>query len=248
MRNLKEMQVLTQKGPACGTTSLAMILRFLTPDKSINPQDIDKEIRKLPWMFSSPVDLIRYTHSKGLRAEEYNQSSLQLIEDLVTQGISVIPLLDLTPDNALDFNQWHWVVIVSVEIADGHKILVINNPWGRQEEWELEKFSKEWACLRLLGLAFGYSNYFIAISTGDDILPECRGEGVGTANATTKGLADVLNGYATVRRSSILQGLGQIFSGVFRLFRGFELTLVSVSQSPLSGSHCAVNRYMIGHS
>lgn len=63
------MEVLTQQGPACGTTSLAMIVGFLTEDSSVTPEGIDQEIRKLPGMFSAPVDLIAYARSKGLQAE-----------------------------------------------------------------------------------------------------------------------------------------------------------------------------------
>lgn len=220
MRNLKQMEVLTQKGPACGTTSLAMIIRFLTQDSGITPQDIDKEIRKLPGMFSAPLDLIAYARRKGLQAEEYNHNSLQQVEDLVAQGIPVMPLLDLTPDNALDFDQWHWVVVIAVEKTDGEKVLFINNPWGRQEKWREEKFLKEWACLKLLGLTFGYNSYFIAIGAPGDSLPPRRAEGVGPANAITKGIADILNGFASVRQGSILEGLIRMLQGMFRLLYG----------------------------
>lgn len=231
MRNLKEMEVLTQKGPACGTTSLAMIIRFLTQDSSITPEGIDKEIRKLPGMFSAPVDLITYARRKGLRAEEYNHSSLQQVEDLVTQGIPVMPLLDLTPNNALDFDQWHWVVVVAVERAEGNKVLTINNPWGQQEEWGQEKFLKEWTHLRLLGLTFGYSNYFIAIGTQGDSFSLRRAEGVDPANTVTKGLADMLNGFATVRWDGNLRGLSQMLGGVFRLFYG----MICIIKQNISG-------------
>lgn len=220
MRDLREMEVLTQKGPACGTTSLAMIIRFLTKDSNVTPEDIDKEIRRLPGMFSAPTDLVAYARKKGLQTGEYNYGSLQQVKDLVTQGIPVMPLLDLTPDNALDFQQWHWVVVVAVEENSGQETLVINNPWGRQEEWAGETFLKEWAHLRLLGLAFGYSNYFIAVGTKDDSLPSRRAEGVAPANAVTKGLADVLNGFASVRWHRNLRGLSQILGGVPRLLYG----------------------------
>ncbi len=41
-------------------------------------------------MFSAPSDLITFARRKGLRAEEYNDNSLQQLEDLVTQGIPVV--------------------------------------------------------------------------------------------------------------------------------------------------------------
>lgn len=220
MRNLQQMEVLSQKGPACGTTSLAMIIRFLTQDSGITPEDIDKEIRKLPGMFSAPLDLIAYVRKKGLQAEEYNHNSLQQVENLVAQGIPVMPLLDLTPDNALDFDQWHWVVVVAVEKINGRKILIINNPWGWQEEWGQEKFLKEWACLKLLGLTFGYNSYFIAVGTLGDSLPPCCAKGVGPANAISKGFADILNGFASLRYDHSLRGLSRTLGGVFRLLYG----------------------------
>lgn len=220
MRDLRQMEVLTQKGAACGTTCLAMVIRFLTKDSSITPENIDREIRRLPGMFSAPVDLITYARRKGLQSEEYNHSSLEQVEELVTQGIPVMPLLDLTPNNALDFDQWHWVVVVGVDKTDGQKVLLINNPWGQQEEWGQERFSKEWTCLRLLRLTFGYNNYLIAIGTPGDSLPPCCAEGVGPANAVTKGLADVVNGFATVRRNHSLRGLGGMLGGAFIFLYG----------------------------
>ena len=111
MRDLKLMEVLAQQGPACGTTCFAMVIRFLTEDSDITPTDIDQEIRRLPGMFSAPTDLVMYARRKGLKAEEYNHSSLQQVKELVDQGIPAVPLLDLTPNNTLDFKNWQWVVI-----------------------------------------------------------------------------------------------------------------------------------------
>jgi len=214
------MEVLTQKGPACGTTSLAMIIRFLAQDSSITPEDVDQEIRKLPGMFSAPLDLTEYARKKGLQAEEYNHNSLQQVEALVAQGIPVMPLLDLTPDNALDFDQWHWVVVIAVEKINGRKMLIINNPWGHQEPWEQEKFLKEWVCLKLLGLTFGYNSYFIAVGAPGDSLPPRCAEGVGPANAISKGLADILNGFASLRYDHSFRGLSRMLGGASRLLYG----------------------------
>ena len=113
-----------------------------------------------------------------------------------------------------------WVVVVAIEEIDGEEQLVINNPWGRQEKWETDAFAEQWAHLRLLGLTFGYSNYFIAVGTEDDDLPPRRGMGVEPANAVTKGLADVLNGFARVRADRNPRGLGQMLGGVLRLIYG----------------------------
>lgn len=220
MRNLKQMEILAQAGTACGTTSLAMIIRFLNDNDTLTPADIDREIRRLPGMFSAPADLIGYARRHGLKAEEYNNGSLQHLESLVSRGIPVMSLLDLTPENALDFSQWHWLVVVAVEQTDGQRILVVNNPWGRQEQWEQERFLKEWAYLKLLGLTFGYNNYCIAVGTADDTLPLRRAENTGAAGAVTKGLADILNGFATIKYEKNPSGLGQIIAGVLRLVYG----------------------------
>jgi hypothetical protein len=220
------MEVLTQQGPSCGTTSLAMIVRFLTGDNALMPPDIDREIRRLPTMFSAPLDLMAYARRKGLRAEEYNFGSIEQLETLVSRGIPAMTLLDLTPDNALDFDQWHWVVLVAVTSAGGEKVIVINNPWGRQEEWGQEKFMKEWTHLRMLGLTFGYDNYYIAVGTADDDLPVSRTGSVFAANAAIKGLADVLNGFATIKNDRNPAGLGQLLWGVLRLLFGAGSILV----------------------
>lgn len=233
MRDLTKMEVLKQTGPACGTACLAMIVRFFTGDVSITQQDIDGEIRKLPNMFTATLDIMSYARSRGLQAEEYNLNSLQAVEDFIERGIPVMPLLDLTPDNALDFDQWHWVVVVAVKNVGSEKILVINNPWGQREEWSESKFIKEWACLRLLKMKFGYNNYFIAIAHRADSLPQGRAQGVAAANAITKGVADVLNGWATICHNHGLRGLSQIASGVLRLFFGV-LCLIALNLRPMS--------------
>jgi predicted double-glycine peptidase len=226
VRDLKSMEVLTQKGPSCGTTSLAMVIRFLTGDKTLMPVDIDHKIRKLPTMFSSPVDLIAYAREKGLRAGEYNNSSLQELDSFISRGIPAIALLDLTPGNALDFDKWHWVVVVAIEGANDNKTITVNNPWGQQEEWKQDKFSGEWAHLKLLGLSFGYNNYFIAIGTADDNLPRSRAGGAGATNIVVKGLADVLNGFASVRSDKDISGLGKMLIGICRLVFGIPSILV----------------------
>jgi hypothetical protein len=226
MRDLRSMEVLTQQGPSCGTTSLAMVIRFLTQDNALMPPDIDREIRRLPAMFSAPLDLIAYARRKGLRAEEYNGGSLPQLEELVSRGIPLMALLDLTPDNALDFDQWHWVVVVAITTTDGEKALVINNPWGRQEEWAPEKFLKEWAHLRMFGLTFGYDNYYIAVGTAEDDLPASYAGSVFAANAAIKGLADVLNGFAIIKNNRNPAGLGRLLWGVLRLLFGTGAILV----------------------
>jgi hypothetical protein len=227
MRNLRDMEVLTQQGPSCGTTSLAMILRFLMEDNTLTPADIDREIRRLPGMFSAPLDLISYARRKGLPARQYNCGSLEQLEDLVSRGVPAMALLDLTPDNALDFDRWHWVVVVAFNGTGDQKTLVINNPWGRQEEWQQDKFLKEWAHLRMLGLTFGYHKYYIAVAATGDDLPVSPAAGVHAANAAIKGLADILNGYGAIRYHRNLAGLGWLLWGVMRLLYGTGSILVN---------------------
>jgi hypothetical protein len=220
MRDLRNMEVLAQKGPACGTTSLAMIVRFLTGDSTLTPPDIDREIRRLPAMFSAPLDLMAYARRKGLKASEYNGGTPEQLEDLVSRGIPLMALLDLTPENALDFKNWHWVVVVDITGTSPSQKIVVNNPWGHQEEWEQEKFLMEWAHLRLLGLTFGYNNYYIAVGTAADELPLAHTTGVSAANAAIKGLADILNGFAMIWYNHRPAGLGQLLWGVLRLLYG----------------------------
>lgn len=220
MRDLKQMEVLTQSGPSCGTTSLAMIIRFLNKDENLAREDIDKEIRKLPNMFSAPSDLIAYAQSKGLQAVEYNNGSIEQLEEFVSRGIPVMPLLDLTPQNALDFSKWHWVVVVAVEEIGGQKMLTINNPWGRQETWQQGKFTREWAHLKLLGLTFGYNNYFIAVATPPDTMPAHQAKNTGASNAVIKGLADILNGFAIVKNEGNITGIGRLLAGIARMIYG----------------------------
>jgi hypothetical protein len=87
------------------------------PDSGVTPDDIDREIRRLPTMFSAPSDVIAYARRKGLQAEEYNNNSIEQMEDFVNQGIPVMALLDLTPDNALDFKGTFYRMAVKTPFA-----------------------------------------------------------------------------------------------------------------------------------
>jgi len=54
-----------------GATCLATIVRFPTENATISGEEIDKEIRKLPKMFSTPPDLAKYACRKGPKERKW---------------------------------------------------------------------------------------------------------------------------------------------------------------------------------
>lgn len=221
MRDLTQMKPIKQNHNACGTASLAMVINFLT-EENITWQEIDKDIRRGSYICACPPDLVNYARKKGLQARQYNHGTLDDIKKFTGMGLPMIAFLDPTPDNPWNL-AWHWVAIVGAEEADGQEKIINNNPSydepqnPRRDNRDI--FEEKWANLKALGIKFGYDKYFIGVGTEKDTLPAERTKGLLAANTTEKGLSDVLNGWAHIRRCK-LGGLCQLLGGVVRLVVG----------------------------
>lgn len=225
---------------ACGTYSLAYILRFLLRDDSINPNDIDDEIRA-PWvgetgMFSEPLGLVRYARSQGLNAEIYNNGNFEKVKWFIDREIPV--MLDLSIDASGDVFAGHWVVVVNYcnrekEYPPGavEPVIGIYNPWGYQYEIPEDRLNVYWGEMSLWGSPL-WNKLFIAIS--EQPLPEGDEENIKNELATAQAISQILNGLDDIgdgfsdifTEGEIFQGLGEIVEGLGTTAVGVVNTLV----------------------
>jgi hypothetical protein len=174
---------------ACGTTSLAYILRYLLLDGAPSRIAIDQRLRRGN-IFSAPMLLVRYARRLGLPVRAYNGASLELVFALVDRGVPVMVLLDTTPLNLQDTANLHWVVLVA---HCGDRV-GIYNPHGFQEELDLASFQAHWRQACIFGLP-AWSSFAIAIGRDPAALPPPRRPGLAFvgANLAAGGVAGVVN-------------------------------------------------------
>src|SRR5436190_5014881 len=129
---------------ACGTTTLAYILRYLLGDAAPSRAEIDDKLRRGD-IFSAPMLLMDYARDLGLATRAYNGASVDLVSTLVDRGVPVMVLMDTTPLNLQDTANLHWVAVV----ARCDDQIGIYNPHGFQEALDLTSFQSHWQQARI---------------------------------------------------------------------------------------------------
>ena len=142
-----------QEENACGTTSLAYILRYF--GKNVWPSDIDYELRgtAITDMFSEPMGLRDYAQSLGMNSEIYINGDINELRSFVESGIPV--MLDISNTaGSTDVNNGHWVVVLSMceipsPVSPGTMDTVINiyDPNGVQFSITPERLEQFWGKL-----------------------------------------------------------------------------------------------------
>jgi predicted double-glycine peptidase len=186
---------------ACGTTTLAYVLRFLLGPAAPDRLQIDASVRRAN-IFSAPKLLAGYARRLGLAAESYDGASLDEMLALVDRGIPVMVLTDLTPLNLEDTANLHWVCLV----AHDSDQLAIYNPWGLQEAVDRASFEANWHECRLFGIP-AWGRYAIAVGpAGADLpAPDRFGLSAQGANLAAGGVAGLVNGAVSLRKQ-VLDG------------------------------------------
>jgi hypothetical protein len=174
---------------ACGTTTLAYVLRYLIGDEAPTRAEIDARLRRGN-IFSAPTLLVAFARGLGLAARAYNGASLELVTHLVERGVPVMVLTDTTPLNLRDTANLHWVALV----ARCDDRIGIYNPHGFQEELDLASFEAHWRQARIFGLP-AWSSFAIAISRDPAALPPAARPDLSLvgANLAASGIAGVVN-------------------------------------------------------
>jgi hypothetical protein len=190
---------------ACGTTTLAYVLRYLLGDAAPDRLQIDRQVRRAD-IFSAPDLLAGYARRLGLAVESYNGASLDEMLALVDRGIPVMVLTDTTPLDLRDTANLHWVCLIAHDAHDGD-LLAIYNPHGFQEAIDRASFEGHWREARLFGLP-AWGRYAIAIAPAGTSLPAPSGAGLSArgANLAAGGVAGVVNGAVSLRREATGDG------------------------------------------
>jgi hypothetical protein len=174
---------------ACGTVTLAYILRYLLGSGAPTRDQIDGQLRRGN-IFSAPPLLVACARQLGLAARSYNGASLDFVFGLVDRGVPVMVLTDTTPLNLRDTANLHWVALV----AHCEDRVGIYNPHGFQEELDLASFQSHWRQARIFGLP-AWSNFAIALGPDPEALPPAHRSGLSLfgADLASVGVAGVVN-------------------------------------------------------
>jgi hypothetical protein len=187
---------------ACGTTTMAYVLRYLLGSSAPSCPQIDWSIRRAD-IFTAPTLLVSYARNQGLLAEGYDGFDLDTALLLVDDGAPVMVLLDTTPLDLEDTANLHWVCIVA---HDGDSICVYN-PHGFQQALDRASFEEHWHEARLFGMP-AWSRYAIAVAPPGLALPLVGWGNMTAAGASlaAKGVAGIVNGSVSLRRQATENG------------------------------------------
>jgi hypothetical protein len=183
---------------ACGTTTLAYVLRYLLRDRAPDRSQIDRRVRRAN-IFSAPALLVAYARRLGLEAQRYDGAGLDLVLDLVDRDVPVMVLTDLTPLDLRDTANLHWVCVVGHD-AD---TLAVYNPHGFQEAVDRASFEMHWREARLFGLR-AWDHLAIAVARAGTPLPAPGSPGLGAVGAgwAATGVAGVVNAAISLRQAA----------------------------------------------
>jgi predicted double-glycine peptidase len=187
---------------ACGTTSLAYVLRYLLGPSAPDRYQIDRSVRRAN-IFTAPGLLVAYARRLGLTAERYEGVELDEMLALVDRGLPVMVLTDTTPLDLTDTANLHWVCLVG---HDGDR-LAVYNPHGFQEEVDRASFESHWREARLFGLR-AWSRLAIAVAPAGADVPapgRVRLTAVG-ATWAAGGVAGIVNGMVSLRQQAFREG------------------------------------------
>jgi hypothetical protein len=180
---------------ACGTTTLAYVLRYLLGPSAPDRVSLDRAMRRAD-IFSAPTRLVDCARRLGLQAVAYNGIDLDAVLRLSDQGIPVMVLIDTTPLDLTDTANLHWVCVVA---HDGDTI-GIYNPHGFQQALDRASFEACWHDARLFGLP-AWSRFAIAVAPQGTPLPAPSSRDLAAlgANWASGGVAGIVNGAVSLR-------------------------------------------------
>jgi len=182
--------ILTQTKNACGTTSLAMILNYLTGRTDFNPADIDRVIRRSATTGTAPSHLVDYARDLGMSAGMYNNSSFDELMDHVAKGRPVMVALDKFDNDVMNVKD-HYVIVTGFETdANGEIGVKIRDPKGSQYTMTHDQFMKEWG-----KTSDGFNNFMTVFAPPGTRLPADRLDGAEHSIAIAAAGRNLLNNF-----------------------------------------------------
>jgi predicted double-glycine peptidase len=154
LTDFKEYLLCQGRTNGCGTTSLAMLMNYLSPRKFFNRETIDSVIRPndMPTM---PSEILKYLRQNGFRANSYNNSSEELLQGYLKQGIPVQVLI-----NPIGSDELHYVNVVEYSAERGYTIA--DPASGKSHTYPKDLFLRKWNSPTLYGAPTGLNRFMIA--------------------------------------------------------------------------------------
>jgi len=215
---------------ACGTTSLAMILSYLT-GQPFSKDQIDSAIRR--WdTFTAPNDLIDYARSHGVEAEGYNHGSWGDVKNMIDQGYPVEAVINADysyPDGG-SVSGLHYIAITGYETdpATGQEYVLFHDPnlgddpataanEGQEMRLPVSEFEKMWG-----DVGFGFDNYYMAFGPPGANLPPGNDDGLEGVMGTLEGITNITNGLSRIFEPD---SFGGFVHGLFEFPAGIVQTV-----------------------
>ncbi|MGB9716947.1 MAG: CARDB domain-containing protein [Thermoproteota archaeon] len=230
---------------ACGTTSLAAILRYLSKKDSTvyNHNIIDRSIRgggELD-IYSEGFSIADYARKEGFEARIYVDGTFEDVKRLIDMGIPVE--MCITTDGSHDemnVEHGHWIVAVCYwEDVNYGTMIGYYNPRGHLSAIPQSRFELYWTEQNLLGITL-WSRFYVAICSKPappDMPPSNAGALEKAYGALVEGVSVFLNelGLSIEMIKSgdageVIKGLGLLIGDVIygsMLFIPVSLTLVA---------------------
>ncbi len=199
----------TQRENACGTTSLAYVLRYW--GKDVMPDDVDEMIRddSVADMGTEPLAIVDYAQMQGLHAEIYNNADIEFVKSLIDKGIPVMLLIIANEDTTDVMEGSHWVVAVSYGVVEGEPYMGFYEPnWGQIAISE-RVIGKYWKKNTLRNAPL-WSRLCIAVAPFSVPLPLGDTEGIKAALTTAYAAFQFMKGVDDITDGSIAEGIVRI--------------------------------------
>ncbi len=185
----KNVQLLTQDGNACGTTTLAMIINAFRGNRELTQEDIDEQIRNLD-IFAAPVSVAQLAEEYNLNAQLCNETNFQLINTMVRDS-NVCQLIVDAPELSNGRNldaKLHYIVVdwawegerqefepgmragefFNYLPTDRGKWVRVKDPHGEAYILKYEDLKVNyWERIYFKGVSTGLSNFMIVYSSED---------------------------------------------------------------------------------
>jgi hypothetical protein len=210
---------------ACGTTSLAMILRYFLR-KNIPTAELDRKIRRLD-IFTSPGNLVTLGRSYGLKTEAYNRGNLLEIRSHLEQGRAVQALI--RSEDGL-----HYVVLTGIQSQghSGEQVVCLDPAIGKRIFVPVERFLASWG--NLPGL---FHNFFIVYSKDTDAIAPSRIQDVRLAIGVLDGITKCLNNahflFSPDDSKRRFRSIFQVLSGFFQSIFLFPFAILRIAIASL---------------
>jgi len=213
---------------ACGTTSLAGILRYLSgkDDTVYNHHIIDRSIRGGDRfdVFTDPFSIARYASGKGFEARVYVDGDFEKIKWFLDRGIPVAIAISTKGEKSVMTGHWvvpicYWEDSTKTTGLSSPFMIGYYNPWGEQSAIPESRFELYWMEQEVIGITL-WNRVYVAICNrpaSSDMPPSNAGAAERLYMWVVEGLSANLDAWGTAIRDIESGNFGQVVVGLLEL-------------------------------